>query len=222
VGWVRILVALFAGLSLLAPAGTGRPGSGLPAGSFRPVSSEGVSSLLPPKWEVRPLRSAPEERRRGLQASGTVPGRMPADIRHPGLEAYWVDATGVGVPSDYYRLAARGPSQDLLRSPGCYRDDRRVVRSPRDVVATGQYVATSTGTCTVSGSVRWASFVAAPGFGPVRSLGIPRSGLYVVRASVSDGPDADRRLRTLMNGVAFGGTPVRTFLTTAGLPAKLP
>ena len=39
------------------------------------------------------------------------------------------------------------------------------------------------GTCNIHGTpTRWAYFVAAPGFGPVRRMGIPASGLYVVVA----------------------------------------
>jgi hypothetical protein len=220
--WTRVLVALVVGLSFAAPLGAREPAPQVTTGDLRLVSADGVQTLLPPKWEFRPL-SGPSPHRRGLQASEDVLGMIPTDLRHPSLEAYWVDATGVGVPSDYYRLAARGPIQALMRAPGCDRQTRMVVRSPRDVLASGQYVSTSLGTCRVwSGPVRWASFVAAPGFGPVRTLGIPRSGLYVVRASVPDGPDAERQLRTLMSGVSFGGTPIGEFLTVAGLPSKLP
>jgi hypothetical protein len=223
VAWARIAVALVVALSFMAPPRTGRsPGVRLD-GELRLVVAEGVETFLPPEWEYRPLSESPDEHRRGVEASQTIVGRMPADLRHPGLEAYWVDATTVGVPSDYYRLAARAPTQDLLRAPGCDPDQRFVARSPEGVIRTGQYVASVTGTCSVwTERVRWASFVAAPGFGPVRSLGIPRSGLYVVRASVPDGPDADRQLRLLMDGVSFGGTSVGEFLTAAGLPPKLP
>jgi hypothetical protein len=223
VGWARIAVALIIALSFMTPAGTGRSGPMALDEDLRLVAAGRVETFLPPKWEFRPLPGATQEHRQGLQASEMGLGMIPTDLRHPSLEAYWVDATEVGVPSDYYRLAARGPIQDLLRAPGCHRDGRLVARSPRDVVRSGQYVATVTGTCSVwSGPVRWASFVAAPGFGPVRSMGIPRSGLYVVRASVSEGPDAEQQLRTLMNGVTFGGTSVGDFLTAAGLPPKLP
>lgn len=207
----------------MAPLGAREPSPHVSTDLLRLASANGVETLLPPRWEFRPLAGAPEEHRRGLQAAQASLGMIPTDLRQPGLEAYWVDATGVGVPSDYYRLAARGPVQDLLRAPGCHREARLVVRSPAEVMAGGQYVSTSSGTCRVwGGSVRWASFVAAPGFGPVRTLGIPRSGLYVVRASIPDGPDAERRLRTLMNGVSFGGTPIAEFLSVAGLPSKLP
>jgi hypothetical protein len=222
VGWARMAVALVVALSFMTSAGSGHPGPVALDEELRLVAAGRVETFLPPKWEFRPLPGA-EGHRRGLQASEMALGMIPTDLRHPSLEAYWVDATEVGVPSDYYRLAARGPIQDLLRAPGCQQDGRLVARSPTDLVHSGQYVAAVTGRCSVwSGPVRWASFVAAPGFGPVRSLGIHRSGLYVVRASVSEGPDAEQRLRTLLNGVSFGGTSVGEFLTAAGLPPKLP
>ena len=221
--WARVAVALVVALSFMTSPGSGWPGPRHLDGDLRLVAAEGVETRLPPKWEYRPLSESPDEHRRGLEASQTMLGMIPTDLRHPSLEAYWVDATTVGVASDYYRLAARAPIQDLLRAPGCDPDHRLVARSPADVLRSGQYVATVTGTCRVwSGRVRWASFVAAPGFGPVRSLGIPRSGLYFVRASVPQSPDADRQLRLLMDGVSFGGTSVGEFLSAAGLPPKLP
>jgi hypothetical protein len=220
VSWRRLTIALIVGFSLTTPA---LRSSDPATAGMRVVAAAGVETHLPPKWEFRPLGASSEERRKGLQASSEALGMIPTDLRQPGLEAYWVDATDVGVPSDYYRFAARGPVQDVLRSPGCHRDARVVARSAEEVIASGQYVSAQLGTCQVwNGSVRWASFVAAPGFGPTRSLGIPRSGLYVVRASVPDGPDAERQLRMLMNGVSFGGTSVPELMSAAGLPAKLP
>ena len=222
--WRRVTIALLVGSSLMTPALRERaPGSAV-APRMRLVAAAGVETHLPPKWEFRPLGVSPaEERRRGLQASSRSLGMIPTDLRQPGLEAYWVDATDVGVPSDYYRFAARGPVQDLLRAPGCHREHRVVARSPEEIIASGQYVSAQFGTCQVwNGSVRWASFVAAPGFGAARSMGIPRSGLYVVRASVPVGPDADRQLRMLMNGVSFGGASVPELMSAAGLPPKLP
>lgn len=221
VGWASIAVALLVGLSFVTPGGKVQPV--VTDHDLRLASADGVETFLPPKWEFRPLVRSPDEHRRGLQASEAVLGMTPTDLRHPSLEAYWVDATEVGVPSDYYRLAARGPVQDLLRAPGCHREARTVARTPADLAPTGQYVAAVTGRCEVwDGSVRWASFVAAPGFGPVRSLGIPRSGLYVVRASVLDGPEADRQLKTLMNHVSFGGVTIGDFMVAAGLAPNLP
>jgi hypothetical protein len=223
VAWSRIAVGVLVVLSLLTPTGTGPSGALQLEPSLRLVSAQGVRTLLPPKWEFRPLGTSVDEHRRGVEASEQMVGRIPTDLRQPSLEAYWVDATTVGVPSDYYRLAARAPIQHAVRSPGCEPATRLVARSPQEVLPSGQYVATVTGTCSAwGGEVRWASFVAAPGFGPVRSLGIARSGLYVVRASVADGPGADHQLHQLVNGVSFGGTSVGEFLTAAGLPPNLP
>ncbi len=226
--WARLSVALFAALSFL-PTAAGR--STAPSIEATPglrlVSAAGVETMLPPKWEFRPIPDTGGHRL-GIQASEELLGMIPTDLRHPGLEAYWVDATEVGVPSDYYELAARGPLSDA--APGCDTEARREAVSPRHAPGDlemwpGQYVTMATGTCpsrTTAADTRWASFVAAPGFGPSRALGIPHSGLYVVRASVPHGPDAERRLRTLMSGVSFGGTPLRDFLAAAGLPVRLP
>jgi hypothetical protein len=49
--------------------------------------------------------------------------------------------------------------------------------------------------------------VAAPGFGPLRSVGIPTSGLYVVIAAVS-GADSGTLLDAMINGAHFGNTSV--------------
>jgi hypothetical protein len=229
VAWARVSVALFLALSFL-PTATGRSGTDRfePTPGMRLVAAAGVETLLPPKWEFRPIPNAGSHRL-GIQASRNDLGMIPTDLRQPSLEAYWVDATEVGVPSDYYELAARGPLLDLVAStPGCLTEGRLEAVSPRHAPGNlgmwpGQYVTMATGSChTHASDTRWASFVAAPGFGPARELGIPRSGLYVVRASVPDGPDAERKLRTLMTGVSFGGTPVGEFMAAAGLPAKLP
>ena len=221
--WARISVALLLALSIVPPSGGGEAVPGM-----RLVAAAGVETLLPPRWEYRPIPDTGGHRM-GIQASEDVLGMIPTDLRQPSLEAYWVDATEVGVPSDYYELAARGPLLDLVDSaPGCRRSGRLEAVSPRHAPGTidmwpGQYVTMVMGTChTRASDTRWASFVAAPGFGPARELGIPSSGLYVVRASVPDGPDAERRLRTLMSGVSFGGTPVGAFMAAAGLPSKLP
>jgi hypothetical protein len=224
VAWARVTVSLILALSLSTHSGGGdRAPSGM-----RLVASFGVRTLLPPKWEFRPLPDTGVHRL-GIQASRSHLGMVPTDLRQPGLEAYWVDATEVGVPSDYYELAARGPLAELSRSaPGCETDGRIELASPRHAPGRldkwpGQYVAMMTGTChSLAADTRWASFVAAPGFGPARELGIARSGLYVVRASVPDGPDAERGLRTRVTGVSFGGTPVGDLMAAAGLPSKLP
>ncbi len=77
----------------------------------------------------------------------------------------------------------------------------------------GDYMAKGEGTCKVRGRVtRWAYFVAAPGFGPVRQLGIARSGLYVVVAVLRDGQKAERTLQRLIAQTRFGDTPIRDFV----------
>lgn len=225
--WARVSVALILALSFLPTRGAPSEDDEAPPG-MRLVAAAGVETLLPPKWEYRPIPDT-SGHRLGIQASEHLAGIIPTDLRQPSLEAYWVDATEVGVPSDYYELAARGPLLDLMDSaPGCRPEGRLEAVSPRHAPGRlamwpGQYVTMGTGTChTRASDTRWASFVAAPGFGPARELGIPSSGLYVVRASVPDGPDAERHLRTLMTGVSFGGTPVGAFLAAAGLPSQLP
>lgn len=230
--WARLAIALFVALSFLP---TTIDPSSVPASpeelrGLRLVASSGVETLLPPRWEFRPLPDRGNHRK-GIQASAHLRGMIPTDLRRPGLEAFWVDATEVGVPSDYYELAAQGPLNDALHgAPGCRTETRRVAISHRHPSGKmhrwpGHYVAMVTGTCEARSTGRdtlWASFVATPGFGPVRALGITRSGLYVVRASVPDGPDAEDRLGLLMTHVSFGGTPVGDFLTAAGLPPRLP
>src|SRR2546425_970460 len=64
----------------------------------------------------------------------------------------------------------------------------------------GDYVVTARGTCHGSeGPTKWAYVVAAPGFGPVRQVGLPSSGLYVVLAVVS-GKRAGPLLEEMIDG----------------------
>jgi hypothetical protein len=224
VAWARVGVALLITVSFTAaPPGPVTP----PArAALQHVGSDGVEAFLPAKWEYRPVPLS-DAHQRGIQASADLNGWSPADLRRPGLEAFWVDATQVGVSSDYYGLAARGPALDILDAvPGCHSETRRVVEPHRHVTAMhpwpGHFVAAVIGTCAAeTGDTLWASVVAAPGFGPVHEVGIPQSGLYVVRAAVSQGPAAEERLGQLMNGVSFGGTSVPEMLVAAGLPSQL-
>lgn len=159
----------------------------------------------------------------GLQASGDLKDWGSLKQRRIGLEAYWADAARVGLPSDYYYLAAEGPlATRLPRGRECERDRHEVLaaRRPlldRDRHSSGDYVATASGICRTRGRpTRWASFVAAPGFGPVRSLGIPESGLYFALVMVPDGPHAHLRADRLLSSVRFGDTAVQEFITVAG------
>ena len=69
-------------------------------------------------------------------------------------------------------------------------------------------MASQTGMCKAGRrSTKWAYFVAAPGFGPIRDIGIPTSGIYVVIAVVS-GPRAGSLLKQLLAGARFGDASI--------------
>jgi hypothetical protein len=133
----------------------------------------------------------------------------------------WVDATQVGVPSDYYYLAARGPLLSrLLAAEGCRTIDRRVFVNnvpsfTPDAPSAGDYMARGSGVCALAGTAatRWAYFVAAPGFGPARQIGIPNSGLYVVVATAPDSPTAAAMLDRLLEHTRFNGADIGKFVS---------
>ena len=79
------------------------------------------------------------------------------------------------------------------------------------------FVASVRGRCVGANGLatRWAYVVAAPGFGPVRQLGIPTSGLYVVMAQVA-GPHADMLLTQMLSRARFGDTTVPQLVRAAG------
>lgn len=215
---IALLIALsFATAPVVSPvpSGTSR------AEALRPVSAGRVQALVPNGWEVQLIGST-DTQRLGFKASASLDEWKATKGRAQGIEAYWVDAADVGVPTDYYYLAARGPAaRRLAARADCRSTGRRVLlndrpRFDRRIDSPGNYVATATGTCRSSESVtRWASFVAAPGFGPVRKLGIPESGLYYVLVVVDDGPRAKNRMGRLLESVSFGGTLVSDFLRVA-------
>jgi hypothetical protein len=155
----------------------------------------------------------------GLQASANLARWSNGGPERLGVEAYWVDATGLGVPSGYYRAIASGPALNgLPHDDGCQAEDVWTSTGR----ATGSYVATATGTChSVRGATRWGAVVAAPGFGPVRQMGIARSGLYFVLGAVPGGREAEHRLNRLLTTVSFGGTPVSDILASVGAPARV-
>jgi hypothetical protein len=215
---IAFLIALsFATAPVASPV---RPGTSR-AEALRPVSAGRVQALVPNGWEVQLIGSSTAHRI-GFKASTSLAEWRATKGRSQGLEAYWVDAADVGVPSDYYYLAARGPASRRLAAKGdCHSTGRRVLlddrpRFDRRVDSPGNYVAMATGTCrSRENKTRWASFVAAPGFGPVRQLGIPESGLYYVLVVVDEGPRANDRIGRLLQSVSFGGTPVADFLRVA-------
>lgn len=209
----RLFAVLLIALSfVVSPAGpsTRSPLSSL--GPLRAVAADGIQAHLPRGWEFEGIASRGTAFR-GLRASRNL-DRWSAD-GGPGLVAYWIDATSVGVPSDYYYYAARGPAMEALpEADGCRARSRRVwVGRGPDAPRAGSFVATASGVCRSRGSgTRWAAFVAAPGFGPARAMGIPESGMYRLFAAVREGPGADRRISRLVSGVSFGGTSVGEFV----------
>jgi hypothetical protein len=195
---------------------------------YREVSAASVTAVLPDAWHPR-LAATGDDPRQGLLAAPR-PGAWSGD-RPPteGFAAMWIDATEVGVPSDYYYLAAAGPALDLItRSPECSATRDRVIADHRPEFAAGEpdspgdYVATGAGTCTVGRQpTRWAYFVAAPGYGPVREIGIPSSGLYVVVAVMPDSPGATRQLGRMLERTRFGEATVDELIAAAE-PRPLP
>jgi hypothetical protein len=72
------------------------------------------------------------------------------------------------------------------------------------------------GTCDAGRrTTRFSYFVAAPGFGPARRVGIPSSGLYVVVVVLPDTVRAVSMLHELMEHTSFAGTTVPDFVAAA-------
>lgn len=183
------------------------------------VTSGEVSGLVPLAWEegVTGINGP----RAGFVASPSPRGWGDRKAVVRGLSATWVDATQVGVPSDFYYLAASGPLLSrLMSTPGCRALQQRVFTDNLPAFAAGaadspgDFVAEGSGVCRVRGAAkaRWSYFVAAPGFVPARQLGIPGSGLYIVTAITRDTPNARSRLAHLLAHVRFGETRLEDFV----------
>ena len=187
------------------------------------VSAGPVSALIPDEWEPR-LAGPTNDPRQGIVA-GPRPQEWWRADRPPleGLAAMWIDGTAVGVPSDYYYLAATGPALDVLTgSEQCRATQPYIVARHLPAFANGapdspgDYVAHGLGTCTVGDRpTRWAYFVAAPGYGPLREVGIPSSGLYVVVAVMPASPRASFMLDRLLRRTEFNGSSVADMLDAA-------
>jgi hypothetical protein len=137
------------------------------------------------------------------------------------MEVFWIDVAKMHIPSDYYYLVARGPVLDALRANKACETGRQQVFVDHPPDLTGRrfspsdYVATGTGTCRVHGRyTRWAYVVAAPGYGPLREVGIPTSGLYVLIAVVS-GVRSDALLQEMVASARFGNTPMTQIVNAA-------
>jgi hypothetical protein len=184
---------------------------------FSEVTAGPVRALIPDGWQPMPTSGGARE---GFFASPSPEAWSRMDGTTEGIAATWVDATLVGVPSDFYYLAATGPLfSQLLHSPDCRAESSRVLIDNVPTFASGvagspgDYMAEGEGTCKARGQVtRWAYFVAAPGFGPVRQMGIAQSGLYVVVAVLRDGSKAGSTLQHLIGQTRFGDTPIRDFV----------
>jgi len=195
---------------------------------YRQVTAGAVTARLPDHWLPSTAGSI-DDPTQGLLA-GPSPDPWRGDRPPPeGYAAVWIDGTRVGVPSDYYYLAATGTALDMITgSSGCSATDNEVIANHRPEFASGRpgspgdYVARGIGTCSIRDRPsRWAYFVAAPGYGPVRDVGIPSSGLYVVVAMMRDTPKAPQVLGRLLKGTEFGGTSVEDFIAAAATPPTL-
>ena len=189
---------------------------------FQHVSAGPVTAVIPDAW--RPLLAGGTlDPRHGIVA-GPRPGAWETD-RPPseGLAAMWVDGTQVGVPSDYYYLAAASTALDgITGSERCSSGQSRVIVDHVPEFAKGSpgspgdFVARGNGTCVVGKRrTRWAYFVAAPGYGPVREVGIPSSGLYVVVAVMPESPRAALMLSRLLEHTRFNGDSVAEMIAAA-------
>lgn len=193
---------------------------------FREVKAGEVRAVIPDDWQPR-LAGEHDDPKQGFVA-GPRPGSWNGHRPPPeGLAAVWVDGTRVGVPSDYYYLAATGPALEMVtHGPACSASLRQVIVDHRPAFASGDpdspgdFVAQGNGTCMIGRRpIRWAYFVAAPGYGPVREVGIPSSSLYLVVAVVPDSPRASAMLEKLLQRTRFGGATVADMIAAARPPA---
>jgi hypothetical protein len=177
--------------------------------------------VVPEEW--RPIAAfEADDPREGIVARPR-PGAWEDGAIREGMAALWVDGAKVGVPSDYYYLAATSHALDLItRSRDCrVTRETAIVDHPPSYVAgdadsPGDFIATGHGRCDVDEvPTRWAYFVAAPGYGPARQVGIPSSGLYVVVAVMPDGPRAPSVLNKVLLRTEFAGASISDFIAAA-------
>jgi hypothetical protein len=184
------------------------------------VQAGAVAGVVPDTWEAR-LLPATRFPQRGFMASPSLVD-WERGVRHvAGVEMFWIDVAEVEIPSDYYYLVARGPAMDALSSDQACRpsSEEVFVDHPPDfsgeAFSPGDYVFSASGTCMANGTrARWKYVVAAPGFGPVRQVGIPNSGLYVVLAVVS-GSRSRLLLDEIIGGARFGNASIEQIVASA-------
>jgi hypothetical protein len=191
-----------------------------PTGSpYVQIDAGEVRALVPHGWQA--VLATGDGVREGFVASPKPSAWQAFDGETYGMAATWIDATRVGVPSDFYYLAATGPLLSrLTATPGCRTKQRQVFANhvPSFIASgaadsAGDYVARGEGVCTSPNhpATRWSYFVAAPGFGPARTVGIPSSGLYLVVAMTRESPRAHRLLDRLLGSIRFGGAGIVDF-----------
>jgi hypothetical protein len=188
---------------------------------FTLVTAGEVHGAVPDDWVVAPVEGTTGVRS-GFVATPRAGGWPDIDGTAVGMSATWVDATRVGVPSDYYYLAANGPLLSrLTTSANCRERSERVYLDRRPTFdparwSPGHFMARGAGVCRRGQhETRYAYFVAAPGFGPVHEVGIPSSGLYVVIAVVPQRHGARDLLQQLIHRTRFGDTGIREFVAVA-------
>ncbi len=188
---------------------------------FTLITAGQVRGAVPDGWHAS-LADPELGIRGGFVASPRMGGWPDIDGTAVGMSATWVDATRVGVPSDYYYLAANGPLLSrLTTSANCREQSLRIYldRVPTfdpTRYSPGHFMASGEGVChRGSHATRYAYFVAAPGFGPVHEVGIPNSGLYVVVAVVPQERGARDLLRQLIRRTRFGDDGIRDFVAVA-------
>jgi hypothetical protein len=186
------------------------------------VTSGLVQGLIPATWEAAPLSPA-RFPRQGFVASPRLRDWERGEGTVGGAEAFWVDEGDAQIPSDYFYLVARGPAIGwLATNKACQLQRQRVYLDDRPdftglTTSVGDYVTSGSGVCgSARKLVRWQYVVVAPGYGPVRRVGIPTSGLYVVIAAVS-GPGAGKLLRAIIAGTRFHNIPISQIIDAARL-----
>jgi hypothetical protein len=186
---------------------------------FSKITVGEVEALVPDGWQSFPS-GAPDGLHEGFVATPEPRPWQKMDGSAVGMSATWVDATRVGVPSDFYYLAATGPVlSGLTHSTACRALSLHAFVNNRPTYeagppgSPGDYVASGDGTCRVGGRAnRWAYYVAAPGFGPVHKIGIPSSGLYVVVVVMHDTTRVVSVMHTLLTHTHFGGAGLKDFI----------
>jgi hypothetical protein len=186
---------------------------------FTGVTAGDVRALIPDQWHAR-LADPRGGFEQGFIASPAIDG--PRGRVAEGMAAVWIDGTRVGVPSDYYYLAAKHAAVDrLTHATGCNGLTRTILNHRPSYAdgrpnSPGDYLALGSGVCSESAQpTRFAYFVAAPGYGPLHRVGIPASSLYMVVAVVPDTPDARTVLQTLLYGTHFGTASITDLIRAA-------